>query len=193
MSELRIVRHGNYSAQVFAPYDPRFPDRMRSIHGTWDKPGKCWWISSSQIEEARKHMREIFGQDDLSGKDTVSLLLRFTEGDGAYRKDYVLYGKVLSHATSKTSGGVAGEDVFFIEGSPESGGSVSNWCSVIPAGSVIRLHNVHRDAIDKTVLPVCAFMEVLNEYEDPKRESLIREREELMKRIKQIDELLAKL
>lgn len=190
MDELKIIRRSENGLQVFTPFDSRFPEKMRSLHGTWDKPGKCWWVAATQLGAVREAMREVFGRDDLTGKDTVSLILRFPYGDGTYKDDHKVFGKVLCHATSKSSGGTAGEDVHFLQGQPESGGSVNNWCSVIPPGSVIRLDNVRKQELDREILPKSVSMEILSAADTTGHEALIQERNALLQRIQEIDSLL---
>lgn len=189
MQKLTIITQGD-TARVYAPYDPKFPELMRSVHGVWDKPNSCWWVSATRLQEVRTFMREIYGTDDLGGKPAVSVIVTFSEGDGAFRRDYVMFGKVLAHATSMTSGATPGPDVTFLQGAPESGGSSKNWCSVIPKGAVVRIDNVSGPDLEKQRLPGTATMQVLTEDKDSEREKLIQERRELMKRIEQIDLLL---
>lgn len=189
-NELMIVQQ-NQAAKVIAPYHKDFPAKMRELKGVWDKPNQCWWVHTSRVTEVRKIMRDIFGTDDIQGADFVDLNVTFHQQEGAYRKDYTLYGKVLSHATSLTSGGICGTDVIYLEKRPESGGSIKNWCSVVPEGAVIRLYNVPRHLAEETVLPPHITMEYAQGNHIPDPKTLMAEKQDLLARIQEIDLLLA--
>lgn len=139
----RILINENTNAiQVYTPYHPEFTKAMHSLGGTWDKASGCWWAGISQLEAVRAAMRVSFGADDVTGQ--IDLKLTFLEDKGQLTDDYRLLGKTICHATSRNSGGTAGYDVTFLSGKPESGGSVKNWLSIIPKGSVVILRNVNR-------------------------------------------------
>lgn len=188
--ELKILRKGKF-AQVYTPYNKDFVVEMQGLQGTWNRLDLCWWVHYSKIGAVRVAMRKVFGTDDISGSDTLSLKLIFSEQKGAFRSDYTLFGKTLSHATSLTSGGTAGADVRYLEKKPESGGSVKNWCSVVPAGSIIVLEDVSRDVLESTTVPDGITIEYLiTTPQIPDRAALLQEREQLAKRLEEIDRLL---
>lgn len=186
---LKIIRKGE-NILVFTPFNEGFVEKMRKLNGFWDYEQQCWWLNARRIPAVRSAMRDFFGTDDTNGADTTTVWLTFRQSQGAFRSDYCLLGKVLCHATSRNSGGIPGEDVYFLSGKPESGGSVKNWSSIIPAGSVIRLSNVPWALLDSLVLPPNIDIEYYGN--DPvDKDALMEERAKLAARIEEIDKLLA--
>lgn len=186
---LKITINGhNATAQVFTPFNESFVAKMKALDGIWDKPLRCWWVGISKIPNVRAAMREVFGSDDTSSAKSVTLRLTFSEDYGVFRQDATLYGKTLSHATSHNSGGTPGEDVQYLAGRAESGGSSKNWCSIVPSGSVIQLYNVPAHLLDTSTIPPMVAVEVCRI--DVNRDALLKERTRLMARIEEIDKLL---
>lgn len=184
-----IVEASAGSARIFTPYDKRFVSSMKRMGGSWNKEGRYWEISFRMLEQARQAMREIFGTDDLGNRELVTVTLRFQDTKGTFRGDHVMYGKVLSHATAWNSGGTAGSDVTYQESAPESGGSSKNWCSVVPKGAVVELANVPKELLRKPP-EAGVFVMTVSGNVQPDRESLLRERETLMRRVADIDTAL---
>lgn len=191
-NQLKITLNGhNATAQVFTPYHKAFIPKMKALGAVWDKPFRCWWINSSNIDAVREAMREVFGQDDTAGSNTLTLKLTFSEDWGIFRNDCTLFGKVLSHASSRNSGGAAGEDVTYLSGRPESGGSIKNWCSIVPAKAVIRLDNVPEVLLSAETIPPMATVEILTCPSGTNREVLLEERSRLEARLAELNALLS--
>ena len=101
-----------------------------------------------------------------------------------------MFGKTIATAYSRDSGAKLGADVALIKGSICSGGSVKNWNTEIDRDTVINLYNV----------PVTMYEKEKDSYnpEEIKIETggadtdrLREEKERLLKRIAEIDELLS--
>ena len=78
-----------------------------------------------------------------------------------------------------------------MEGQPESGGSVKNWTSVVPQGSIVVLHNVPATLLDHP-LPKGVRAERLEERKI-NRDALMAEKQRLLERIAEIDNLVAQM
>lgn len=185
-----IVNNRNATAKVFTPYNEAFVQKIRTLDAVWDKLLRCWWISAANVDGARQAMMEVFGRDDIHDPNALTLKLTFSGDWGAFRSDCVLFGKILSRASSRSSGGFAGKDVTYLSGKPESGGSTKNWCSIVPAGAVIQLNNVPRDLLRKESVPPMATVEVLSDPRTPK-EILLEEKSRLEARLAEIEALLS--
>ena len=74
---------------------------------------------------------------------------------------------------------------------PESGGSVKNWTSVVPQGSIVVLHNVPATLLDQP-LPKGVRAERLEERKS-NRDALMAEKQRLLERIAEIDNLVAQM
>lgn len=99
-----------------------------------------------------------------------------------------ILGKSIASAWGRDSGARVGDDVAFVEGRPESGGSFKNWRSVVPAGSVVVLHNVPQAALQME-LPEGVTAEVMQPATID-RDALQAERKHLLARLAEIDQLL---
>lgn len=180
-------------AEVYTPYNSDFVRRIKNIGGTrWDGKRKCWTIPAESIDACREIMKIVYGCCDLEENvKTVKLRLTFSDDISECCGDVVLFAKTLCHAYGRDSGGRAGDDVAYIKGEPKSGGSAKNWRSIVPGGSVVILSNVAETllhAFDSASVPGLT-VEVVTEA--PNRELLLAEREKLVKRIAEIDSLIA--
>lgn len=190
-SMFKIDVKGN-SAQIHTPYNGDFVRRMKNIGGArWN--GKCWVIPSDAIDVCREIMREIYGRCDLDdGIKTIRLRLNFSEDVISETcGDVIILGKTVCRAYGRDSGGRPGDDVSFVKGKPESGGSFRNWYSIIPAGSVVVLSNVPEKLFSSFDCSSVPGLEIEIIDEEPERELLLKERERLIKRIAEIDALLS--
>lgn len=178
-------------AEVYTPYNSDFVRRIKNIGGAhWN--GKCWTIPAETIDTCREIMRIVYGRCDLEESvKTVKLRLTFNDEVSECCGDVAFFAKTLCHAYGRDSGGRAGDDVAYIKGEPKSGGSAKNWRSIVPGGSVVVLSNVVETlfrAFDPASVPGLIVEEIT---EAPNRELLLAEREKLVKRIAEIDRLIA--
>lgn len=178
-------------AYLETPYNANFVAAIKRIGGAqWDRDRRAWCIPADAIDQAREIMRRVYGADDRpSAEPSVSVRLTFDREVSEWRAPVTIMGKSIASAFGRDSGARVGDDVAFVAGNPESGGSVKNWLSVVPAGCVVVLHNVPRAALQME-LPAGVKAEVLEE-KMPDRAALEAERERLLARLAEIDHLLA--
>jgi len=180
----------NGRAHIDTPYNPAFVAKIKAIGGRWDAARKVWTVNESMIEEAREIMRAVYGRDDTQDNvATTDVRVRFNKVVKGHREGIILYGKTLAKAWGRDSGARTGDDVAFIEGAPDSGGSVKNWQTIIPAGSVAVIKNVPL-ALLGNELPDGA--EIISDT-DSKREALLARKAELEAALAEIEEELAAL
>lgn len=185
----------NNDAYIFTPYNPEFVSKIKKNVGGayWDSCAKAWVVPAPAVDNARKIMMDVYGETDLpetSGRLTLSVTA--TRELSKYCGPIVLFGKIIASAHGRDSGAYPGEDVCFILGDPDSGGSSKNWKTVIPKGSEFRIFNVPRSMYEK-------YIETSEEYPDIEVENITcdidvkalkEEREKLLKRLEEIDDLL---
>lgn len=107
-------------AKVCTPYNPDFVAKIKGIGGArWT--GSYWRIPKEAVDAARSIMRDVYGYDDITENETVTLKLTFNENISECLGDVVCFGKVLAHAYSRDGGARVGEDVAFISGGAGSG------------------------------------------------------------------------
>ena len=176
-------------ALITSPYNPDFISKVKLMGGKWDAGRRVWKVDEGLIEDVRSAMREVYGRDDrveLSG--TCTVIVSFSEDVDGYKSPVTVFGRVIASAYGRDSGAKVGEGCAFLEGRPESGGSVKNWRTTVPAGSKVKIMDVPKCILSDTSLPDGAsFMVVGGEIN---RGALLEEKENLIKRLKEIDRLL---
>ena len=179
------------TAYLSTPYNANFVAAIKRIGGArWDRDRRVWAIPAEAIDQAREIMRRVYGEDDRpSAEPSVSVKLTFSDRICEWRAPVTILGKTIASAWGRDSGARVGDDVAFVEGRPESGGSMKNWYSVVPAGCVVVLHNVPQAALQME-LPEGVTAEVMQPATID-RAALEAERERLLARLAEIDQLLA--
>ena len=127
---------------IASPYNPDFVSRIKVAGAKWDASGKTWVMDTRAIETAREILRDVYGEDDRGGERVT---VRVTVGEDALEKlqcPVVILGRTVASAQGRDSGARIGEGVSFIRDAPSSGGSVKNWRTIVPAGSVFDLYDV---------------------------------------------------
>lgn len=191
MEKLNIIIKEDM-ADSYTPYNKDFVFKIkRGIGGAkWNASLKCWSVPSDCVDAVRDIMKEVYGHDDTGGPaETVSIRLRFEEEFAECHGDVTLFGRCLSHAYGRDSGATCGSGVNYIKGYPKSGGSMKNWCSVVPAGAEIFLKNVPK-ILYESYQPIKNIIVDL-EGTEINADSLLAEKERLNARIAEIDKLLA--
>lgn len=175
-------------ALVTSPYNPDFVKKVKLMGWKWDAGKRVWKVDEGLIEDVRSIMRETYGRDDrgeLSG--TCTVIVSFSEDVYGYKSPVTIFGRVIASAYGRDSGAKVGEGCAFLEGRPESGGSMKNWRTTVPAGSRVKIMNVPKCVLSDMSPDGVSFMVVEDEIN---REALLEEKENLLKRLKEIDRLL---
>ena len=176
------IKVENEKAYVYTPFNKNFAKKMRAMNGTWN--GSAWVVNTMFVSAVREIMRNVYGYDDTDTDiQTVTLRIVFLENQSAYHDGIRMFGKTIATAYSRDSGARLGANVALIKGSICSGGSVKNWNTEIDRDTVINLYNV----------PVEIKIEVVEDEETGGADTdrLREEKERLLKRIAEIDELLS--
>ena len=179
-------------AYLYTPYNNKFVSAIKGIGGAyWDRDSRAWVIPADMLDQARKIMLRIYGESDIpTDSEKVSAELTFNKSVSRIREAITIYGKTICRAYGRDGGGNAGEDVAFIEGKPESGGSVRNWTSDVPQGSIVVLRNVPKMLLNEK-LPEGVSARIFDN--DTTRNELLAEKEKLLDRIAEIDKLLGEM
>lgn len=182
----------NGIANVYTPYNPDFVKAIKGVGGAkWNGSEKYWSIPETAVEVAREIMIDVYGYSDVKENETISLKVTFNEDVSEYRKDVVLFGKILAHAYGRDSGARIGDDVAYISGGATSGGSAKNWYSIVKEGSVIVLSNVNKNIYENAEMQYDVTVEILETKNN--RNQLLDEKKRLLKRIEEIDKLLQEI
>ena len=176
---------------VYTPYNPDFVKKIRRIgRAEWDSSKRCWCVPEEFLEVVRKIMEEVYGYSDITENETVSLEVTFNSEASEWTSDVVLFGKVIAHASHRDSGARVGDDVAFESGGVNSGGSAKYWKSIVEKGSVVVLSNVNKKIYERSKVPYDVTVKVIEKRVN--KQQLLSEKERLLKRIEEIDNMLSK-
>lgn len=186
--DIKIHKIGR-EALLFTPYNAEFIAAVKNIGGAhWDREHRAWSIPSEAIDQARDIMRRVYGACDLpDAEPPVSVKLTFEAEVSQKWSPVTIYGKTIASATGRDSGARTGDDVVFVEGKPQSGGSVKNWYTAVPEGSVVVLHNVPQAALD---MPLPDGVQAAVSAQKQSKDDLLDEKERLLARLAEIEKLL---
>lgn len=113
-------------AYIYTPYNAEFVKAIKGIGGArWNRDKSAWAIPADCADQAREIMRRVYGEDDRPDcGERVDVRLTFDSSVSEWQSAVTIYGKTISRAYGRDSGARCGDDVAFVEGQPESGGSV---------------------------------------------------------------------
>lgn len=193
MSKEIQVKIKDEKAMLFTPYNMDFVKRIKQFSDArWDTRKKCWTINKENLDAARTVMREIYGYSDVDINEKVTVRIHVKEYMCEEQTDVMLFGKVLSHAYGRDSGGKPGRDVVYVHGNPCSGGSAAHWESGVEEGSEILLHNVNKNLYEAALEHPTEEYEINLVEDDIDFWALKEEKRRLLKRIEDIDLILQK-
>ncbi|WP_461369019.1 hypothetical protein [Candidatus Darwinibacter acetoxidans] len=186
---MKITNLGNGRIAIDSPYNPSFVSKIKKAGGKWNASNRTWEVDERSIDTVRSIMREVYGQDDLP-QELVTVKATINEDIGEWRAPVVLFGKTIASARGRDSGARPGEGVCFEKGGCDSGGSMKNWYTIVRAGSEITIYDVPRLAVEQKLgwKEEYGTFEVV-EADDPLA-ALKAEKEALLKRLAEIEELL---
>ena len=175
------------TAYVYTPYNPSFVKKIKTIGGAkWDSSERCWKIPAPAVDAAREIMMDVYGETDLPDDvEKVTVRVSFPDGYAECRAPIVVFGRIIASAYGRDTGAKVGDGVVFIKGAPKSGGSRNNWDTIIPDGSVAEIRNVPVTALNNS------FDYEIVEEKKIDREALEAEKAKLLKRLAEIEALLA--
>ena len=187
-----IINSG--TALIDVPYNTRFVARIKRLGGRWLPEQKRWSIDARNVEHVRAAMLDCYGRTDVSADDLVTV--RVTVGDKGMsrcRGSIEMFGRVVARAWSRDEGARCGDGVVFIDGGPDSGGSMKYWETIIYAGSIFLIRDVPRSfvVVNQQSLVDQGHQIEIEERVEIDRAQLTTERERLTARLAEIDRLLA--
>lgn len=175
-------------AHIFTPYNKLFVERVKLMGARWNASERCWMVDERDIDDVRTVMNDIYGRDDRAVSETVDVELTFDEDVCGRVEPVIIMGRTIAAASGRDSGARIGDGVMFLKGKPESGGSAKNWETIVPEGCVVKLARLPKTAVETQPLPDGVRMRVLSS--DVDRASLLTEKERLLARLAEIEEIL---
>lgn len=183
--------------KVFAtsPYNPDLPAQARELGGRWN--GGEWVFDARDEQQVKELYQKVYGTDGTETSESVTAKVTVLRTNYESKAGLFLAGREIARAFGRDGGAKLGTGVIVIEGDGfDSGGSRANWHTVANEGTVFKLRDVPLLAIEREIKnqddydsPYYSF-EIIDENNAVDRESLLAERERLVNRIAEIDNIL---
>lgn len=186
---MKITNMGNGRIAIDSPYNPDFVKKIKAAGSRWN--GAAWETDERNIETVRSIMCQVYGRDDRP-TETVTVKVTLSQGISEWRGPVILFGRNIASARGRDSGARVGDGVSFKAGGCDSGGSVKNWRTTIDDGSVFIIYDLPKLAVEQRL----GWEDEYGTFEiiapkDPLAALKI-EKEALLKRLAEIEELLAR-
>ncbi|MBA0286854.1 hypothetical protein [Stenotrophomonas maltophilia] len=174
---------------VIAPYNAAFIAQAKRIGGKWDGGDKSWNFDIKLEEKVRALCLQFYGTDGLK-VDLCIIEVDLPADKEQWQGPLTLAGRVLASARGRDTGAVLGNGVSVLKGCFTSGGSRQNWTTAVgPNGVTALIRDFPRAAaealIAKGEIPVRIVEDAKND-----RNNLVSEKERLLARLAEIEELL---
>ena len=147
MTEVRLETEGR-TLKAVTPFHADFVKGARKLAGKWR--GGVWIFPASQEDRVRDLCRKVYGTDG-EPCEAVTLRVEFPEAVQARQDSIFVAGRMVARATGRDSGARPGPGVVLLEGGVESGGSRTNWATVIRAGTVVEILDLPRQAAETAI------------------------------------------
>lgn len=148
MREFRIVTDDGETTRVYAPYHPKFVEKMHSMGAKW-KNG-AWESDILDADDFREAMMPIYYRTD-EPCETVAVKIVAKSRMKEYGGAIFFADRMLCVASGRDSGAKLGDDVALVKGEIDSGGSLKNWTTVIKEGATFKLKEVPLAAVEHEI------------------------------------------
>lgn len=191
MKNFRIETTGEGTIEVYTPYNETFVKKLKRIgNHQWNNDKKCWILQENTIAEVRKIMNDVYGENDTSPEEYVSVKLSFSEDYTNRTPSIQMFSRIIASARSRDVVGNISSGVVYTSGEYYTGGSSKHPKVTIKGGSEIVIKNVPCQLARNEEIPESVQVKIDDENID--RKALILERTKLQNRIEEIDKLLKK-
>jgi len=181
------IKIENGKVKVQSAYNAAFIKRARMVGGKWEPP--YWEFSQEDEELVRNLCMDIYGQDGRTPAEMVTIDVNLDAYPHDPSGELFLGSMSIAHRTGRDRPVKLPDGVILVSGGfPDSGGSANHPRLTEERGTVLRVKNfpmtLYERMEDKTGLTI------VDKTID--RFALLAERETLMKRLAEIESILAK-
>jgi hypothetical protein len=175
--------------KTYSPYSKRFVDFAHMRNAKWSDSEKCWMFDPRDEFAVRSALIDIYGTDDYSSCEKVDVRVKMDEVKCT--KSLFMLGRELARRKYRDYYVDLGEGVAVIQGGfPDSGGS-ARYPELNPEeGTILEVRGVPKSLAEREWLENRSAVELVGDMDQSKLEA---EKERLLKRIEEIDRLLAEL
>ncbi|WP_299496438.1 hypothetical protein [uncultured Shewanella sp.] len=114
-------------------YNKILVKQCHELGGKWDSEEQAWIFKDFVADKVEE-------MDYLFNSDLKNYELFFQDGASKSTDAIYIFGIKIAEARGRDSGATIGDDIAFIQGGCDSGGSMKNWKTIIKDGSAIRLN-----------------------------------------------------
>lgn len=182
----------NGKIKMKSGFHPDLAQKAKQLGGKWDGGEKCWIFDERDDEHVKKLYMRIYGDDGETTQNLVDVRITVVEELSECCGAIYACGKILAKAFGRDSGAKVGDGVKLLKGKIDSGGSMKNWRTIIGDGSVFELRDVTERAakveFDKYNSETYK-VEIIAQCKI-NLDALTAEKERLLQRLTEIEELL---
>lgn len=191
MTEIKVEKTEK-NIKVYSKYHKDLPSRARRLGGKWS--GSCWVFDIRDQDKIKDLYLDIYGEfGEETPAEYVTVRYYLTNDIERRRESIFICGRLIARAFGRDSGAQLGDNILLNDCYATSGGSVKNWYTEIHTNG----ENPYIEIKDVPKIKAESCIE--NKYEDEHieivdfhidKEKLQKEKEALLKRIAEIDEIL---
>lgn len=177
------------TVSVVSDYNRKFVAAAKRCGGKWNEP--AWVFDVRDIDDVRAMCREHYGFDDQSPPELVDIEIYWENAARVYTAPITYGGIQIARAYGRDSGAKMADGVKIIDGGFSSGGSMKNWTTTCQPGTRVLIRDVPR------AIFIAESDDADNDFtakivsEQPTNNTALQaEREKLMARIAEIDNIL---
>lgn len=180
---------------VRAPYHPAFRTRAVEVGGHYD--GDAWVFRREKEPRVRELCKEVYGTDGADGVPLVTLQLALGKMKLTGRPDLFLAGRRIAYRPQRDARVRLGPRVVVVKGGfPVSGGSTQNPRLEPFEETVVEVMDVPDPAAVAARREFPNHVKILGQpiaapAKDPALDALLAEREQVQKRLQELDTLIA--
>lgn len=147
--KVKIETISNEKIAVFTPYTSRFVKKARDLQGEWSDTRKAWIFHQEELCDVKNALLKIYGEDGATPVEYCTLHIT-NYNKSVSLKGVELFGRSIAYATGKRSGAKISDDIIWLEGEYNSGGSNAYWETIITNGE-FKIKNFPITLINKKV------------------------------------------
>lgn len=183
------VTVGNGKIKVESPYNRDYISLAKQIQGKWAAP--CWEFPEENKEQVKDLLIECYGEcGTLGDVNTVNIEIDLDKYNGEVNEAIKLGAMTLVSRPHRDRVVIYSPNVMLVAGGfDETGGSAKYPRVCAHEGTILRVKNVPTSVYNK--FKDCAGIRLISDS-DIDVENLKTEREKLLRRLAEIDDLLAK-
>ncbi|MDD4804838.1 MAG: hypothetical protein PHN69_06765 [Candidatus Pacebacteria bacterium] len=175
--------------KVTSPFNREFVSFARMRGGKWSDGQRAWMFDPRDEFAVRSTLIDIFGTDDYESSEKISVRVKLDHFDTD--EEFFLFGRQLLRRKYSNNRVEVDNGVLVVEGGFHSkGGSLKNPAVAPKEGTVLEVRDIPRDIAVRTWQEHKEAIELLDDLDIKK---LKEEKETLLERIKQIDQIITDL